>query len=154
MDLNVTNDIWFSELMQASFLFSISFLFPCLGLYPAGDLWPAQPVCLTNSLNYNLENNIPCMIQETPSVHNRQVMSHVNSMANTLFRFLWYRALHLSLLHNICKADDRSNSTNLILTISCFIILSISTSRLILLRQIHWCSYSCVDIPELLFKFN
>uniref|UniRef100_A0A8B9I8G1 Transmembrane 131 like n=1 Tax=Anser brachyrhynchus TaxID=132585 RepID=A0A8B9I8G1_9AVES len=40
------------------------------GLYTAGDLWPAQPVCLTNSLNYNLENNIPCMIQETPSVHN------------------------------------------------------------------------------------
>ncbi|KFV48693.1 Transmembrane protein 131-like, partial [Gavia stellata] len=44
------------------------------GLYPTGDLWPAQPVCLTNSLNYNLENNIPCMIQETPSVHNRQVI--------------------------------------------------------------------------------
>ncbi|NXO03105.1 T131L protein, partial [Rhinopomastus cyanomelas] len=43
------------------------------GLYTTGDLWPAQPVCLTNSLNYNLENNIPCMIQETPSVHNRQV---------------------------------------------------------------------------------
>ncbi|XP_064918728.1 transmembrane protein 131-like isoform X4 [Columba livia] len=40
------------------------------GLYPTGDLWPAQPVCLSNSLNYNLENNIPCMIQETPSVHN------------------------------------------------------------------------------------
>ncbi|XP_068259583.1 transmembrane protein 131-like isoform X4 [Nyctibius grandis] len=40
------------------------------GLYPTGELWPAQPVCLTNSLNYNLENNIPCMIQETPSVHN------------------------------------------------------------------------------------
>ncbi|XP_021249487.1 transmembrane protein 131-like isoform X2 [Numida meleagris] len=40
------------------------------GLYPAGDLWPPQPVCLTNSLNYNLENNLPCMIQETPSVHN------------------------------------------------------------------------------------
>ncbi|XP_071599092.1 transmembrane protein 131-like isoform X1 [Heliangelus exortis] len=40
------------------------------GLYPTGDLWPAPPVCLTNSLNYNLENNIPCMIQETPSVHN------------------------------------------------------------------------------------
>ncbi|XP_050752667.1 transmembrane protein 131-like isoform X3 [Gymnogyps californianus] len=40
------------------------------GLYPTGDLWPAQPVCLTNSLNYNLENNIPCMIQENPSVHN------------------------------------------------------------------------------------
>ncbi|XP_051476025.1 transmembrane protein 131-like isoform X3 [Apus apus] len=39
-------------------------------LYPTGDLWPAPPVCLTNSLNYNLENNIPCMIQETPSVHN------------------------------------------------------------------------------------
>ncbi|NXI73102.1 T131L protein, partial [Anseranas semipalmata] len=44
------------------------------GLYSPGDLWPAQPVCLTNSLNYNLENNIPCMIQETPSVHNRQVI--------------------------------------------------------------------------------
>ncbi|NXL83192.1 T131L protein, partial [Alectura lathami] len=44
------------------------------GLYPAGDLWPAQPVCLTNSLNYNLENNLPCMIQETPSVHNRQAI--------------------------------------------------------------------------------
>ncbi|XP_050802173.1 transmembrane protein 131-like isoform X4 [Gopherus flavomarginatus] len=40
------------------------------GLYPTGDLWPAQPVCLTNSLNYNLENNVPCMIQDTPSVHN------------------------------------------------------------------------------------
>ncbi|XP_071288015.1 transmembrane protein 131-like isoform X1 [Agelaius tricolor] len=40
------------------------------GLYPTGDLWPAQPVCMTNSLNYNLENNIPCVIQETPSVHN------------------------------------------------------------------------------------
>nr|XP_032649394.1 transmembrane protein 131-like isoform X4 [Chelonoidis abingdonii] len=40
------------------------------GLYPTGDLWSAQPVCLTNSLNYNLENNVPCMIQETPSVHN------------------------------------------------------------------------------------
>ncbi|KAM6075846.1 transmembrane protein 131-like isoform 3-T3 [Chlamydotis macqueenii] len=40
------------------------------GLYPTGDLWPAQQVCLTNSLNYNLENNIPCMIQETPAVHN------------------------------------------------------------------------------------
>ncbi|XP_067993359.1 transmembrane protein 131-like isoform X2 [Melanerpes formicivorus] len=40
------------------------------GLYPTGDLWSAQPVCMTNSLNYNLENNIPCMIQETPSVHN------------------------------------------------------------------------------------
>uniref|UniRef100_A0A8C4TSN7 Transmembrane 131 like n=1 Tax=Falco tinnunculus TaxID=100819 RepID=A0A8C4TSN7_FALTI len=50
--------------------FCISFPFPFLGLYPTGDLWPAQPVCLTNSLNYNLENNIPCMIQETPSVHN------------------------------------------------------------------------------------
>ncbi|KFQ30850.1 Transmembrane protein 131-like, partial [Mesitornis unicolor] len=43
------------------------------GLYPTGELWPAQPVCLTNSLNYNLESNIPCMIQETPSVHNRQI---------------------------------------------------------------------------------
>uniref|UniRef100_A0A803Y3Z4 Transmembrane 131 like n=1 Tax=Meleagris gallopavo TaxID=9103 RepID=A0A803Y3Z4_MELGA len=38
------------------------------GLYPGGDLWPPpQPICLTN---YNLENNLPCMIQETPSIHN------------------------------------------------------------------------------------
>ncbi|XP_061440549.1 transmembrane protein 131-like isoform X7 [Rhineura floridana] len=40
------------------------------GLYPSGDLWPPQPVCLANSVNYNLENNIPCMIQENPSLHN------------------------------------------------------------------------------------
>ncbi|XP_033017107.1 transmembrane protein 131-like isoform X2 [Lacerta agilis] len=40
------------------------------GLYPTGDLWPPQPVCLPNSVNYNLENNIPCMIQENPSLHN------------------------------------------------------------------------------------
>ncbi|XP_043828062.1 transmembrane protein 131-like isoform X2 [Dromiciops gliroides] len=40
------------------------------GLYPPGDLWPGQPVCLTNSLNYNLENNMPCMIQEPPPVQN------------------------------------------------------------------------------------
>ncbi|PKU45057.1 hypothetical protein llap_4647 [Limosa lapponica baueri] len=62
------------------------------GLYPTGDLWPAQPVCLTNSLNYNLENNIPCMIQETPSVHNRQVMFYINSMDNALFSFIDWNA--------------------------------------------------------------
>lgn len=44
-----------------------------LGLYPAGDVWPPQPVCLANSVNYNLENNVPCMIQENPSMHNGQV---------------------------------------------------------------------------------
>ncbi|XP_044538168.1 transmembrane protein 131-like [Gracilinanus agilis] len=40
------------------------------GLYPPGDLWPGQPVCPTNSLNYNLENSMPCMIQEPPPVQN------------------------------------------------------------------------------------
>ncbi|XP_042324327.1 transmembrane protein 131-like isoform X5 [Sceloporus undulatus] len=40
------------------------------GLYPTGDLWPPQSVCLANSVNYNLENNISCMIQENPSLHN------------------------------------------------------------------------------------
>ncbi|KAH0616044.1 hypothetical protein JD844_026835 [Phrynosoma platyrhinos] len=40
------------------------------GLYPRGDLWPPQSVCLANSVNYNLENNISCMIQENPSLHN------------------------------------------------------------------------------------
>uniref|UniRef100_A0A8C9FYC1 Transmembrane 131 like n=1 Tax=Pavo cristatus TaxID=9049 RepID=A0A8C9FYC1_PAVCR len=49
----------YSRLVKASFLFCMSFPFPCLGLYPTGDLWPPQPVCLTNSLNYNLENNLP-----------------------------------------------------------------------------------------------
>uniref|UniRef100_A0A803Y9J8 Transmembrane 131 like n=1 Tax=Meleagris gallopavo TaxID=9103 RepID=A0A803Y9J8_MELGA len=52
----------------SSVLFCMLFPFPCLGLYPGGDLWPPpQPICLTN---YNLENNLPCMIQETPSIHN------------------------------------------------------------------------------------
>uniref|UniRef100_A0A8C6VMT7 Transmembrane 131 like n=1 Tax=Naja naja TaxID=35670 RepID=A0A8C6VMT7_NAJNA len=37
------------------------------GLYPAGDLWSSQPICLTN---YSLENNVSCMIQENPSLHN------------------------------------------------------------------------------------
>uniref|UniRef100_A0A8D0FWM6 Transmembrane protein 131-like n=1 Tax=Strix occidentalis caurina TaxID=311401 RepID=A0A8D0FWM6_STROC len=64
------NKVSFRVCGAAFLLFCISFPFPFLGLYPTGDLWPAQPVCLTNSLNYNLENNIPCMIQETPSVHN------------------------------------------------------------------------------------
>ncbi|XP_068961682.1 transmembrane protein 131-like isoform X3 [Petaurus breviceps papuanus] len=41
------------------------------GLYPPDDLWAGQPVCLTNSLNYNLENSMPCMIQEPPPVQNR-----------------------------------------------------------------------------------
>ncbi|XP_053110928.1 transmembrane protein 131-like isoform X2 [Hemicordylus capensis] len=40
------------------------------GLCPTGDLWLPQPVCLANSVNYNLENNIPCMIQENPSLQN------------------------------------------------------------------------------------
>ncbi|XP_070805302.1 transmembrane protein 131-like isoform X1 [Pituophis catenifer annectens] len=40
------------------------------GLYPAGDLWSSQPICLTNSMNYSLENNVSCMIQENPSLHN------------------------------------------------------------------------------------
>uniref|UniRef100_A0A8B9P641 Transmembrane 131 like n=1 Tax=Apteryx owenii TaxID=8824 RepID=A0A8B9P641_APTOW len=62
--------IFFSFINATFLFFCISYPFTFLGLYPAGDLWPAQPVCLTNSLNYNLENNIPCMIQETPSVHN------------------------------------------------------------------------------------
>ncbi|KAM3832041.1 transmembrane protein 131-like isoform 4-T4 [Vipera latastei] len=39
------------------------------GLYPA-DLWSSQPICLTNSMNYSLENNVSCMIQENPSLHN------------------------------------------------------------------------------------
>ncbi|KFP63418.1 Transmembrane protein 131-like, partial [Cariama cristata] len=62
------------------------------GLYPTGDLWPAQPVCLTNSLNYNLENNIPCMIQETPSVHNRQVKFSVNNSSFSWNSFIDWNA--------------------------------------------------------------
>uniref|UniRef100_A0A8C3J9M5 Transmembrane 131 like n=1 Tax=Calidris pygmaea TaxID=425635 RepID=A0A8C3J9M5_9CHAR len=68
--LNLSHNICNTRVCGDASLFCISFHFSLLGLYPTGDLWPAQPVCLTNSLNYNLENNIPCMIQETPSVHN------------------------------------------------------------------------------------
>uniref|UniRef100_A0A8C5SW64 Transmembrane 131 like n=1 Tax=Laticauda laticaudata TaxID=8630 RepID=A0A8C5SW64_LATLA len=39
---------------------------PNMSLYPA-DLWSSQPICLTN---YSLENNVSCMIQENPSLHN------------------------------------------------------------------------------------
>ncbi|NWR86638.1 T131L protein, partial [Furnarius figulus] len=62
------------------------------GLYPTGDLWPAQPVCVTNSLNYNLENNIPCMIQETPSVHNRQVAFYVKNFCCSRDSFIDWNA--------------------------------------------------------------
>ncbi|KAM9677304.1 transmembrane protein 131-like isoform 5-T5 [Trichechus inunguis] len=40
------------------------------GLCPPGDLWPTQPVCLTSSLNCNLESSVPCVLQEPPPVHN------------------------------------------------------------------------------------
>ncbi|XP_062992321.1 transmembrane protein 131-like isoform X4 [Elgaria multicarinata webbii] len=40
------------------------------GIYPSGDLWPPQPICLANSVNYSLENNISCVIQENPSLQN------------------------------------------------------------------------------------
>ncbi|XP_044286563.1 transmembrane protein 131-like isoform X4 [Varanus komodoensis] len=40
------------------------------GLYPAGDLWAPQSICLANSVNYSLENNISCVIQENPSLQN------------------------------------------------------------------------------------
>ncbi|KAL7982022.1 hypothetical protein Chor_001079, partial [Crotalus horridus] len=55
------------------------------GLYPA-DLWSSQPICLTNSMNYSLENNISCMIQENPSLHNGQVFY--------LFIIYFYSGLH------------------------------------------------------------
>ncbi|XP_044156214.1 transmembrane protein 131-like isoform X1 [Bufo gargarizans] len=40
------------------------------GLYPPDDVWSAQPMCLTNDLNYNLENPMPCMTQDPPPVQN------------------------------------------------------------------------------------
>ncbi|XP_030047486.1 transmembrane protein 131-like isoform X2 [Microcaecilia unicolor] len=43
------------------------------GLYPGEDIWSVQPVCLTTGLNYNLENNAGCVMQENPSVHNSYV---------------------------------------------------------------------------------
>uniref|UniRef100_A0A8C9QHF3 Transmembrane protein 131-like n=1 Tax=Spermophilus dauricus TaxID=99837 RepID=A0A8C9QHF3_SPEDA len=39
------------------------------GLYPPGDLWPPQPVCLTNSLSWALENRAPGVLQEPAPVH-------------------------------------------------------------------------------------
>ncbi|XP_075054643.1 transmembrane protein 131-like isoform X2 [Mixophyes fleayi] len=43
------------------------------GLYPQEDVWPAQPVCLTNDLNYNLENTVTCVTQDPPPVQNSYI---------------------------------------------------------------------------------
>uniref|UniRef100_A0A8D2J4P7 Transmembrane 131 like n=1 Tax=Varanus komodoensis TaxID=61221 RepID=A0A8D2J4P7_VARKO len=51
-------------------LLLLSILLASLGLYPAGDLWAPQSICLANSVNYSLENNISCVIQENPSLQN------------------------------------------------------------------------------------
>ncbi|XP_077333193.1 transmembrane protein 131-like isoform X2 [Lithobates pipiens] len=40
------------------------------GLYRQEDVWPAQSVCLTNDLNYNLENTVTCVTQDPPPVQN------------------------------------------------------------------------------------
>ncbi|KAM5193392.1 transmembrane protein 131-like isoform 2-T2 [Mantella aurantiaca] len=40
------------------------------GLYGQEDVWPAQSVCLTNDLNYNLENTVTCLAQDPPPVQN------------------------------------------------------------------------------------
>ncbi|XP_073501340.1 transmembrane protein 131-like isoform X1 [Phyllobates terribilis] len=43
------------------------------GLYPQDDVWSAQPVCLTNDLNYNLESPVPCVSQDPPPVPNSYI---------------------------------------------------------------------------------
>ncbi|XP_075716450.1 transmembrane protein 131-like [Rhinoderma darwinii] len=43
------------------------------GLYPQGDVWSAQRMCLTNDLNYNLENPVPGVIQDPPPVQNSYI---------------------------------------------------------------------------------
>lgn len=43
------------------------------GLYQQEDVWSAQPVCLTNDLNYNLEGQVPCVTQDPPSVQNSYI---------------------------------------------------------------------------------
>lgn len=43
------------------------------GLYQQEDVWSAQPVCLTNDLNYNLESPVPCVTQDPPSVQNSYI---------------------------------------------------------------------------------
>ncbi|XP_018413444.1 PREDICTED: transmembrane protein 131-like [Nanorana parkeri] len=40
------------------------------GLYGQEDVWPAQPVCLTNDLNYNLESAVTCVAQDPSPVQN------------------------------------------------------------------------------------
>nr|DBA29020.1 TPA: hypothetical protein GDO54_009290 [Pyxicephalus adspersus] len=40
------------------------------GLYGQEDVWSAQPVCLTNDLNYNLENPVTCVAQDPQPVQN------------------------------------------------------------------------------------
>ncbi|XP_069600194.1 transmembrane protein 131-like [Ranitomeya imitator] len=43
------------------------------GLYPQDDVWSAQPMCLTNDLNYNLESPVPCVSQDPPPVPNSYI---------------------------------------------------------------------------------
>ncbi|KAM4708001.1 transmembrane protein 131-like [Discoglossus pictus] len=40
------------------------------GVYSQEDVWSSQPVCLTNDLNYNLENPVACVIRDPPPVQN------------------------------------------------------------------------------------
>uniref|UniRef100_A0A8C5QC89 Transmembrane 131 like n=1 Tax=Leptobrachium leishanense TaxID=445787 RepID=A0A8C5QC89_9ANUR len=42
------------------------------GPYPQ-DVWSSQPVCLSNDLNYNLENPVTCVMRDPPPVQNSYV---------------------------------------------------------------------------------
>ncbi|XP_029466074.1 transmembrane protein 131-like isoform X2 [Rhinatrema bivittatum] len=68
-DMNIVAQ--FPETLSPTFTDAVAE--PEKSLYPAEDMWPIQPVCLTSGLNYNLENNVACVVQENPSVHNSYV---------------------------------------------------------------------------------
>nr|XP_033796796.1 transmembrane protein 131-like isoform X2 [Geotrypetes seraphini] len=70
-DMNVVPH--FAETLSPTFADVVAEPEKSKGLYPRGDIWPVQPVCLTTGLNYNLENNAGCVIQEHPSVHNSYI---------------------------------------------------------------------------------
>ncbi|XP_056418474.1 transmembrane protein 131-like isoform X2 [Hyla sarda] len=63
------------------------------GLYSQEDVWSAQPVCLTNDLNYNLESPVPCVPQDPPSVPNSYI--NWNSTCDGQFPGI-YNSLELS----------------------------------------------------------
>ncbi|KAM8939773.1 transmembrane protein 131-like isoform 2-T2 [Pelodytes ibericus] len=43
------------------------------GLYTQDEVWSSQPMCLTNDLNYNVENTVTCVMGDPPPVQNSYI---------------------------------------------------------------------------------